>query len=171
MTAPDAPSPWRPLVRLLALVAAFAAATFAASVLFSPADGIWGIVGSGVFYVAAFLAAEAAADTVPDRTRPPAASVSPAVTAGPDDRAAIPHFAACLLPHGDRPYDSVIAMAGPLLQWADDAEGEGDLYARMQAMSRAFHNDRVRLRETEAPARAFIACACTYYEFITGKAA
>jgi hypothetical protein len=162
---------WRSLAPVLALAAAFTAATFAASVLFSPADGIWGIAGGGVFYAAAVMFAIAVASAVPDRPPAAAASAGSAVTAGADDRNAILHYAACLLPHDKRLQELVIAMAGPLLEWADAAEGEGDLCARMQAMSRAFDNDRVRLREAEAPARGFVACACIYYEFITGKAA
>jgi hypothetical protein len=110
-----------------------------------------------------------AQDRYPKRGRAVTAEAAP-VTVGPDNRNAILHFAACLLPTGKRPGDAVITMAGPLLEWAAGAADKDDLRARMQAMGRAFDNDRVRLRETESPVAGFLACASAYYAFITGVA-
>lgn len=92
---------------------------------------------------------------------------APAVIS-PQDRTEILQFATYLLPvraRGDA--ETVVRLAGPLLEWAQQADGKDDQRARMAAMRRQ-HNNEPAAPKLLVPPEEFLARARIHYAFITG---
>ena len=90
-------------------------------------------------------------------------------------RSMILGYAANLIHPDHRHPNAVTGTAAPLLRWAAEAADEGDLRARMSAMSHASGNapcprmDRHREEHPPRPTPAeFIMQAILYYHFLTG---
>lgn len=95
-------------------------------------------------------------------------------------RSEILRYASNLLAPKDRASGQVMAAAAPLLEWAQQAAGRGDLECRMAAMARVHSNELARLAARtpagDAPKRhltpaEFLAETGEYYDFVTGAAA